>query len=79
MPRENDLSWLLTSELKNANLNRRIPSHPRLIVMGMNYSYLAVEREASGFRMARYTCIKLRMGTRRQRNREHGCRVRQLS
>ena len=25
--------------------------------MGMNYSYVAVERAASGFRLAKYSCI----------------------
>ncbi len=28
-----------------------------LVVMGMNYSYLAVERDESGFKLAKYSCI----------------------
>lgn len=28
-----------------------------LVVMGMNYSYLAVERAAAGFRLAKYSCV----------------------
>lgn len=41
-----------------------------LIVMGMDYSYVAVERAASGFRVAKYSCINASEGKAEAREAE---------
>ena len=50
--------------------NLRPKEKAGLVVMGMNYSYLAVERGKSGFQLAKYSCVNAPEGVAEKREAE---------